>query len=94
MLELSLDVNPEITFQDFWDELCRLYHYDPIAQNRREWQNVKLKLTNEGELSKRNFIVFRAEFLQARDRVSDWTESEEMELLKHEIPIEYGNQIH
>ena len=93
ILSRATELNRFTTFEAVWDQLCRIHHYDPVQQSRQAWQALKFEYGGKRP-SKQEFILFQTEFLRHRDRVPDWTPSEELTLLRREIPPYYCQQWH
>ena len=73
------------SFKLIWDSLCRIHGYDPTFQNRQAWEAVRLHMGGPG-LTKREFLLFHSQFLIARNRVADRSESQEYSLILAQLP--------
>ena len=92
-LQFQLEQDQKLSFRTFWSYLCNLHGYDIRFQNRKAWQNVRLQQTGS-KLTKKDFIVFHGQFLQARARVMDRSEPEEYKLLTEQLPHYWREQLH
>jgi len=54
-LQLGRDNDPNLTYTDFWQQLCRLHGYDISHQNRLAWEAVRLEFS-EPHLTKSVFL--------------------------------------
>ena len=84
---------PNVSFKVVLAELNRTYGYDPIVQNRRSWENIKLNIPG-AKLTKRDWIQFCAGFRVGRARVPGATDTEALSILRQQIPFEWKKRVH
>ena len=84
-LRLKKSEDPALSYSKFWEHLNLVHGIDASFQNRKAWESVALDLEN-GELTKANFLKFRAQFILARISVLDRSNQEECSLLLAQLP--------
>lgn len=89
-LENSLELNPRLTFNEFWSMLQHEYDKDSQAQLRLAWESVRLPT---GPLTLEKWSVFYREYQLRRDRVEERTPQEEYKLLMRSLPLEWQKKV-
>jgi len=85
-----MEQNADLTFQEFFAELQKLYDRDSVAQQRMAWQAVKLP---SGELTLYKWLDFLLEFQLKKSRVDDRTPQEEHKLLMDNLPTFWTRKV-
>ena len=91
-LQLMKSQTPQFSYKLFWGHLCKIHGYNIATQNRRLWKSVRLDCP-KGRLTKSVFMKFRAQFILARDKVSDRSSTEERNLLNLQLPAFWRDRI-
>ena len=85
-LEARREKSPNVTYTDFWKELCDEFGQDLSAQCRDDWKRVSLK--GATHLTTEIWREYRAEFEKALGRVEDIGEWEVVDRVLRELPGE------
>ena len=82
-LKSRMDLEPGLTYNQYWDSFRQEWGQDAQKQNRADWQKIRLECTGPAgaEVSLSNWRKFQAKFLAARRRVSDRTQAEEYRMI-------------
>jgi hypothetical protein len=86
-LQQKREEDPGLSFKDFWVVLQEEFSGDLTRQQRNLWRGVKLDTTPP--LNGEKWKKFRREFDLRKFRVSDWTETEEYDLILGQLPEFY-----
>ena len=73
-LRTKRDINPDLTFEDYWRELKTHYGGDMDGNRRRAWENISLE--NPRELDIHTLHAFETELGAAIQRNPHLTEEE------------------
>ena len=87
------DKNPRTEFSQYYQALVRQYSRDATGQARLAWQKVRLQTGSDGLLNLNIFKKFQGEFKVYRNRVGDWTATEEYDLLLRNLPAFWIQQL-
>jgi hypothetical protein len=87
------DRNPSTEFALFYRALGRKYARDATGQARLAWHKVRLHPGQDGLITLSTFTKFTGEFKVFRNRVGDWTATEEYELLLRNLPPHWIQQL-
>ena len=80
------DQNPHLPFAQYYQALARHYSRDASEQARKAWKRVRLLPNGEGIIDLYTFKKFCGEFKVYRNRVGDWTSTEEYTNLMENLP--------
>ena len=72
--------NVQLTYAECWHALCKMHGYDATFLNRKLWQSVRLRQKNE-KLRRDEFLLYRGEYLLARERDLERKVEEEFDLI-------------
>ena len=86
LIQRMEEENPNQPFVNFYEALARTHAKDASEQARLAWNNISLKLGADRILTLDNFRKYTGEFLVQRNRVSNWTPTEEYNLIFKRLP--------
>ena len=93
LIQRMEEENPHRTFAEYYGALAKMYAKDASEQARLAWNRVQLKIGPDGILTLEAFRKFAAEFQVCRNRVADWTPTEEYSLLFKRLPPAWGVRV-
>ena len=85
--------NPSLPFSAYYAALAEKYQGDATDQARLAWRRIQLKIDPSGILTLGAFRKFSADFLIHRNRVSNWTGSEEYGLIFDQLPLSWKQKV-
>ena len=86
MLQEMEERNPHLQFKQYYQALASHYSRDATEQARIAWRKVTLMGDSQGVITLGTFRKFCGEFKVLRNRVGDWTATEEYNLLIQNLP--------
>jgi hypothetical protein len=85
-------LNPHKTYEDIMQEMQEEYYVDDPHYWRKRWRNVKLRWTGN-ELRVENWRLFQTEFELARQKVGDYTEQEDIDLVLAQLSESWRTRV-
>ena len=85
-LQRRMELNPRITYRECWKELAKVFGEDSALQDRKNWEQLRGPNCNP-RLASEELRRFWIEYQLLRDRVQDWSASEERNLILSKLPL-------
>ena len=82
-LKAHMELNPQLTYHQFWEDFRRQWGVDTQKQNRADWRAVKLAKSgaDSSEVTLADWRLFQARFEITCNRVADRTDAEAYQLI-------------
>ena len=87
MLESQLFKDPGLTYYKFWSDLKDKHMRDARTAHRQAWKAVRLQVSGS-KLTLYDWNKFQEAYKAKRDKVEDWTDSEDMQYVFSQLPPE------
>ena len=88
ILDRKLGANPNLFYEEFWQELRTRFDGDMLPIHRFNWRTVKLKMAGHAP-TLQEWDLFCAQYTTRRQLVYDWSDSEDRELVFSQVPRQF-----
>ena len=92
MLDGRLNVDPDLSYYDFWDDMRSRYLRDARMMHRQNWRSIRLGITGN-RCSLQDWAKFQALYVAKRSLVEDWTETEDQQHVFSQVPPQFQPMI-
>ena len=92
LLSGKMDLNPNLSYYDFWQDLRSKFVRDARAMHRQNWRNVQLQIAGP-KVTLQDWEKFQALYVSRRSLVEDWTEAEDIHGVFSQIPIQFHSKV-
>lgn len=86
ILEALMGANPDLTYEEFWDDFLRRHMRDGRNVHLKNWKNCKLRAEDPEHPTQGEWAQFQVEFKALRELVDTWTEADELDIIIPQTP--------